>query len=36
MYSDIAEDRDNKMVEHCQKEADGTLIFVSLLMLVLR
>jgi hypothetical protein len=30
MYSDIAEDKDNKTVERCQKEADGTLIFVSL------
>jgi hypothetical protein len=30
MYSKIAEDEDNKMVEHCQRDADGTLIFVSL------
>lgn len=30
MYSDIAEDKDNKTVKRCQKEADGTLIFVSL------
>ena len=29
MYSKIAEDEDNKMVEHCQRDADGTLIFVS-------
>jgi hypothetical protein len=30
MYSDMAKDRDNKTVERCQTEADGTLIFVSL------
>lgn len=29
MYSKIAEEEDNKMVELCQKDADGTLIFVS-------
>ena len=29
MYSKIADDEDNKMVERCQKYADGTLIFVS-------
>jgi hypothetical protein len=29
MYSKIAEDEDNEMVERCQKDADGTLIFVS-------
>ena len=29
MYSKIAEDEDDKMVEHCQRDADGTLIFVS-------
>ena len=29
MYSKIAGDEDNKMVERCQKDADGTLIFVS-------
>jgi hypothetical protein len=29
MYSKIAEDEDNKMVERCLKDADGTLIFVS-------
>ena len=30
MYSKITDDDDNKMVEYCQKDADGTLIFVSL------
>jgi hypothetical protein len=29
MYCKIADDEDNKMVEYCQKEADGILIFVS-------
>ena len=29
MYSDMAKDRDNKTVQRCQNEADGTLIFVS-------
>ena len=29
MYSSIAEDEDDKMVERCQKDKDGTLIFVS-------
>jgi hypothetical protein len=29
MYSKIAEDEDNKMLERCQRDADGTLIFVS-------
>ena len=29
MYSTIAEDEDDKMVERCQKDKDGTLIFVS-------
>ncbi|KAF8486237.1 hypothetical protein DFH94DRAFT_617591, partial [Russula ochroleuca] len=30
MYSKIAEDEDNEMVERCQKDADGTLIFTGL------
>jgi hypothetical protein len=30
MYSKIVEDEDNEMVERCQKDADGTLIFTSL------
>ncbi|KAH9987592.1 hypothetical protein BJV77DRAFT_950110, partial [Russula vinacea] len=30
MYSKIAEDEDDKMVEHCQRDADGTLIFTGL------
>jgi hypothetical protein len=29
MYCKIADDEDNKMVEYCQKEADGILIFVG-------
>lgn len=29
MYSEAAEDEDNKMVERWQKDADGILIFVS-------
>ena len=29
MYSKITDGDDNKMVEYCQKDADGTLIFVS-------
>jgi len=29
MYSKIAGDEDSKMVEHCLRDADGTLIFVS-------
>ena len=29
MYSKITADDDNKIVEICQKDADGTLIFVS-------
>ena len=29
MYSKIADNDDNKMLENCQKDADGTLIFVS-------
>ena len=29
MYSNIAEGEDDKMVERCQKDKDGTLIFVS-------
>lgn len=29
MYSKIAEDEDNMMVERCQKDKDGILIFVS-------
>ena len=29
MYSNIAEDEDDKMAERCQKDKDGTLIFVS-------
>jgi hypothetical protein len=30
LYSDAAEDEDNKVVERWQKDADGILIFVSL------
>ena len=30
MYSKIAQKEDTEMVERCQKDADGTLIFVSL------
>jgi hypothetical protein len=30
IYSKAADDEDNKMVEHWQKDADGILIFVSL------
>ncbi|KAF8475135.1 hypothetical protein DFH94DRAFT_635628, partial [Russula ochroleuca] len=30
MYCKIADDEDNKMVEYCQKEADGILIFIGL------
>jgi hypothetical protein len=29
IYSNVAEDEDNKMVERWQKDADGILIFVS-------
>ena len=29
IYSHIAEKEDTEMVERCQKDADGTLIFVS-------
>jgi hypothetical protein len=29
MYIKIAEEEDNKMVEYCQRDKDGTLIFVS-------
>ena len=29
MYSKIARDEDNKLVERCQRYTDGTLIFVS-------
>ena len=29
MYSKIAKDEDNKLVERCQRDTDGTLIFVS-------
>jgi hypothetical protein len=29
MYSNIAEDEITKMVERCQRETDGTLVFVS-------
>ena len=29
MYSKIAEEKDNRMVERWQKDADGILIFVS-------
>ena len=29
MYSKIAEKEDNKMIEFCQRDTDGTLIFVS-------
>jgi hypothetical protein len=29
MYSNIAEKEDTEMVERCQKDKDGTLIFVS-------
>lgn len=30
MYSNIAEKEDAEMVERCQKDKDGTLVFVSL------
>ncbi|KAH9987595.1 hypothetical protein BJV77DRAFT_774465 [Russula vinacea] len=30
LYSKIADDEDNKMVERCQRDADGTLIFAGL------
>jgi hypothetical protein len=29
MYSKMAEEEDNKMADHWQKDADGILIFVS-------
>jgi hypothetical protein len=29
MYSKAAEEEDNKMADHWQKDADGILIFVS-------
>ena len=29
MYFKIAEEEDNEVVERCQRDADGTLIFVS-------
>ena len=29
IYSNIAEDEINKMIERCQRNTDGTLIFVS-------
>jgi hypothetical protein len=29
MYSNIARKEDSEMVERCQKDVDGTLIFVS-------
>jgi hypothetical protein len=35
IYSKAAEDEDNKMVERWQKDADGILIFVSLISAII-